>query len=197
MHRLSWLLDLHMRALHKIAALRDDDTHQAVRWPRVFSREETTGPIRFAVASTEQSVNLLADLATCLNPKLFLLYVLTVPRNTQRAGRYESPSLQVAEVRVFLDKFSTALECDGRHHLWIGSTDGQGTLVYDHHNIIYAYGPLASFEDVLKRRGFMEGSFSIPVPHVHSFHGELDGEVERLLTYFDWRHFELEPGDDY
>jgi hypothetical protein len=68
--------------------------------------------------------------------------------------------------------------------------------VYDHHNIIYVYGPLAAFANILKRCGFVDGDFSIPAPHAHAFHGELDGDVEKILTCWEWKHFELQPDDE-
>jgi len=49
--------------------------------------------------------------------------------------------------------------------------------VYDHHSIIFAYGPLSAFADVLKRWGFVEKDFSIPVPHAHAFRSELDNDI--------------------
>ena len=57
------------------------------------------------------------------------------------------------EAEDFLRGFSRFLESDGRHHLWISSVPDGATLVYDGHNILYAYGPLELYEQVLAARG--------------------------------------------
>ncbi len=78
-----------------------------------------------------------------VSPEPFcILYVLTIPRSEERPGRYESAPVSREEARQFLSRFREFFENDARHHIWIKSIDGPDLLVYDKHNVIYAYGPL-------------------------------------------------------
>ena len=63
----------------------------------------------------------------------------------------------------------------------ISAADGDhGLLVYDQHNVIFAYGPLDDFKLILESRGFHEAEFWFPAPHAHSYLPENDDEEERL-----------------
>ena len=182
-------------ALHKLTADRDG-VDVPIRWPRVFRRESTTGGGRLAIAVSEDASDLLNALVECLGHEFFLLYVLVVPRGPELPGRYQSPLLQLADVRIVLDQYSALFEQDGRHHVWIGAADGAGTIVYDRHNIIYAYGPLPRFEELLQRRGFERGQFTLATPHAHHYHHQFDTSVRALLDRWDWHRTELRAEDD-
>lgn len=171
------------------------ESDSPVEWPHVFRREHTTGPDRLAIAPREDPMGVLRDLATFIGPEFFVLYVLVVSRGRAECGRYESPPLGLVDVRIFIEEFRDMLTNDARHEFWIGSTNDRGMLVYDDHGIIYAYGPLGDFERSLVARGFSAGSFQIPAPHTHHFHGEYDEVVDRLLARWEWRRTELQPGD--
>lgn len=154
---------------------------------------------RLVIAPSGNHTALLFELAGCWELKSFgLLYVLLVSRTGREVGRYQSPDpLTSEELRSFLTEFGSFLEEDGRHAFWIGSVAGEGTLVYDQHNVIIAYGPIRGYRNVLERRGFVEENVSYPSPHVHRYHADLDATEERLLTTFDWLHTPLRDGDDY
>ena len=153
---------------------------------------------KLVIAPSANHVSLLFELAGCWEVKSFwLLYVLIVSRGEQPAGRYESPQLDSEELRTFLTRFGPFLEQDGRHAFWIGSVYGEGTLVYDQHDVIFAYGPVAAYRHVLERRGFVEQSFSYPDPHVHWYHAELDSTEQELFSLWEWEQFPLQEGDDY
>jgi hypothetical protein len=83
--------------LHKLTAHLAGE-EQPVNWPRVYRREQTTGPDRLAVAVGDGAVDLLLDLASYLGPELWVLYVLTVPRGPEPAGRYQSPLLGLPDL---------------------------------------------------------------------------------------------------
>lgn len=110
---------------------------------------------RLVIGPSIDHVDLLIELAGELqgNP-WFVLYVLLVPRRGNREpGRYQSePFTEFASLASFLQSFRAFFEGDGRHHIWVGSASNDGTLVYDQHNVIFAYGPLAKFKEVLKSR---------------------------------------------
>lgn len=167
-----------------------------VVWPRVYRREPATTPSRLAIAVSHDACALLADLAQGLGDRFFLLYVHVVPRGPEPPGRYQSPLLQLADVCLVLHEFTAMFEQDGRHHLWIHAADGAGTLVYDRHDIVYAYGPLPTFEERLQRRGFVPGDFTLAIPHGHHYHARFDDSVRALLHRWDWHRTDLQPEDE-
>jgi hypothetical protein len=178
----------------KLTKLAGESDH-VVEWPHVFRREQTTGPDRLAIAPRENPMGVLCDLAAFIGPEFFMLYVLVVSRGQAECGRYASPPLGLVDVQIFIEEFGDMLTNDARHEFWIGSTNDKGMLVYDDHGIIYAYGPLNDFERSLVARGFRPGSFQIPVPHRHHFHGEYDEVADRLFARWEWKRTELRPGD--
>lgn len=87
------------------------------------------------------------------------------PRTGHDPGRYRTPdNMEPEAARSFMMEFLEYLERDGRHNLWIMAASGRGLLAYDRHEILYAYGPLEGYEQILKRRGFRRGRVTIPVP---------------------------------
>ena len=70
-------------------------------------------------------------------------------------------------------------------------------LVYDQHNVIFAYGSLDAFEAELGDRGFEIADFWFPAPHVHAYHPENGRAEDQLMSYFEWAHLELQPGDEW
>jgi hypothetical protein len=126
-----------------------------------------------------------------------ILYVLLTPRKENQPGRYQSPRpCSRDEMESFLLEFREFFESDGRHHVWVMSLPESSTLVYDQHNVIFAYGPLQEFTEVLKASGFQEGTVSFPSPHAHNYNAENDDTEERLLNHWAWIQTPLQPGDD-
>jgi hypothetical protein len=127
-----------------------------------------------------------------------LLYVLQVPRNdVDPAGRYQNPEpISRADLGKFLQRFSSFLENDGRHHFWIGSADKSATLVYDRHDVLYAYGPLDLFEGILLRNNLHKAdTVSFPGPHVHHYNQQFDQEARELMNYWQWIKYPLQGSD--
>jgi hypothetical protein len=112
-----------------------------------FAVEETSGPERLVIAPSSNHLSILIDLLQVMHEPFRILYVLTVPRGGSEAGRYQSANpLLRQEVEEFLVRFGQFLENDGRHHVWVKAVPGLDLLIYDKHNVIYAYGRLAEFE---------------------------------------------------
>ncbi len=132
-------------------------------------------------------IRLVSSLATCLPEPYRILYVLVVSRSiAANAARYESANeLSRQGLGDFLAEFSEFFESDGRHHLWVANLQG-GTIVYDRHNLIYAYGPLDRFVEIAEAQGLHNGSVEIPVPHWHAYHADCDATQRRLLARWDW-----------
>lgn len=127
--------------------------------------------------------------------------MLVVPRGEGEPGRYQSPELTRQDVHDFLRGFEGFLEGDGRAHLWVTSVDPPappvGTLVYNRHDLIYAYGPILQYELVLEDRGLdLSDGVDIPSPHSHHYNVEFDAEASRLLDYWDWLQSPLKPSDE-
>lgn len=170
-------------------------------YPNLWQRQKTTGPERLVLAPAARQVRLFTDLVARIPEPLGLLYVLLVPRGEGAAGRYECKTLLGRRsLTEFLERFSAYFEGDGRHHLWVaspGTTWGEhGQIIYDNHNLIYAYGPLSDFIAVAKNRGLSEGDVKIPCPHVHKYNAAFDRQAASLLNVYEWRHFPLPPDDD-
>ena len=163
--------------------------------------EQPCGPsTRLVIGPSNGYVDLLIELAARLKGRpWFLLYVLLVPRQGNReSGRYQSQPFDThAELSRFLAAFRSYFEGDGRHHVWVGSAASDGVLVYDQHNVIFAYGPISDFKTILESRGFRQGEFWFPAPHSHSYVPENDPEEERLMNEIEWRRSPLQPGDEW
>ena len=173
------------------------EERQAYRYPHLFQRQRISSVDRLVIGPQAGHVKLLKELSRCLPEPLRLLYVLVVPRNgDHEAGRYHSEfELSFDEVSGFLDEFEDFLEADGRHHLWIANPS-HGTLVYDQHDLIYAYGPLNKYAEVLELNRLRPGNVDIPGPHWHAYHPEFDESESQVLAWFDWIHSPLCEADD-
>jgi len=181
---------------YKLGWLPNGSDEMPYQYPNVWAREKTTGPERFIISPRDHYIRLLLELAECLEEPLYLLYVLTVPRGGGKAGRYESKnSFTLDQLQSFLYEYVELLEKDARNSIWIQSRSG--LLVYDLHNVIYAYGPLELFQPVLQTSGLSEsGEVRFPSPHVHRYHFQFDEDQARILREVEWIHSPLSPGDE-
>lgn len=181
----------------KFSVVAPDGTHALHDYGDRFYRQPTTGPDRLVIGASGSNIDLLGSLAArFVDQPYFVLYVLLVSHTEHQPGRYQSPLMSFEELWAFLDQFRDFFEGDGRHHVWIGS-QGADFLVYDQHDLIFAYGTLDAYEDVLWNRGFTEEQFWIPTPHSHSFPPANTPRQEALFEHFSWRRFDLQPGDEW
>jgi hypothetical protein len=163
---------------------------------KVYAHEHTSAQPRLRVAASFDGTALLRELTLALAAPFLLLYVLVVPRGRSEPGRYQSGELSRAELDTVFQQFAQFLDSDGRHNVWVRSSD-DGMLVYDRHNLIYAYGPLERFESVLRERGYTTApAVSLDFPHQHSYHQELDHLERELTTRFADNRSELRDGDE-
>jgi hypothetical protein len=185
-----------MSDLYKFGWLPGGQSEERYVYPNVWAIEKTTGSDRLVIAPRDHYIRLLLLLAKCLEQPYFVLYVLTVPRGGGEAGRYESKvSFGFDELEYFLYEYSELLEHDSRNSLWIQSRSG--LLVYDLHNVIYAYGALEEFKNTLESNGLHEaGEVRFPSPHVHRYHFQFDDDQAHILRDNEWIHTPLRPGDE-
>jgi hypothetical protein len=163
--------------------------------PPVFEQPTGTEPARLAVGVPNGDADVLRTLAGCTEPPYHLLYVLVVPRGEGNPGRYQSPLLEREETVAFLERYADFFRADGRAHLWLYSPSSKATLVWDRHNILYAYGPLPCFEEKLRALGFHPGTVGIPAPHEHHYRQVCDADAASILGRYEWRYSELRPED--
>lgn len=124
-----------------------------------------------------------------------LLYVLVVSRGRSEPGRYQSEQLSRGQLDSLFQQFGQFWDGDGRHSVWVRSSD-DGMLVYDRHNLIYAYGPLQLFKSILEDFGYtFTPSISLDFAHQHSYHEEFDHLERELTTRFADRRSDLREGD--
>ena len=166
------------------------------RYASTFQIERTTGADRLRISVEDAPQSLLSKLASPLAAPFFVLYVLHTSRCGNQLGRYQSPAIQFDAVDGFMAEFCEFLTNDGRHDLWLHSPGSDATLVWDRHDLIYAYGPLEQFRAVLKE-GLLEAQVDgPPSPHAHMYHAEYDESERRILRYFQWSRSPLLNGDE-
>lgn len=173
------------------------DSHPWI-YPNVWAQGQTTAGPRLILAPAKKQIEALISLLDAMPEPMWLLYVHVVPRTTDEPGRYQSPVPQTRQaVEHFLRQFEAFLETDGRHHLWIASAESSALLVYDRHNVIYAYGPLAELQLHLAGMDLREvDEISIPDPHSHHYHPSFDPDAERMFKLWDWHYTPLRSSDE-
>ena len=162
----------------------------------IWEREKTSGPWRLVIAPATDHIEWMIALASVLPEPFNILYILQVPRGVGEAGRYQSAEpVSREEMETFLRRFRAFLETDGRHEIWIYSTIASATIVYSAHNVLYAYGDLKEYEELLTQRGFHESEVRFPDPHSHSYHVEFDEDERDLLKWWEWIQTPLSEQD--
>lgn len=183
----------------KFSTLNSAGEEIAFTYGDLYFREPLSRGERFTIGPSSSHVDLMLALAnTWPTQQFYILYVLLISHSGAQPGRYQSPLIDSFEdLQVFFYTFERFLESDGRHHIWIGSPANDGTLIYDQHNVLFAYGDLARYEAVLRDRGFNKQEFWFPVPHCHNYPSSNATDEDELLSHFDWQHSPLQPGDEY
>ncbi len=166
------------------------------RYPKVFVREKTKGPDRLKIAASVQGTQTMLQLASVLGEPFSALYVLLVPRGKSVEGRYQSPWMSSAELSDLFERFAPFWDQDARHHLWLFSDPDRATLVYDQHNVIFAYGPIKKYVRVLEASGYAETQeLPFPAPHNHRYHVAFDQKERDLVSLRGWSKSPLRKGD--
>jgi hypothetical protein len=166
-------------------------------YPGVWAIERTTGPDRMILAPERGHIDLMLECAASWSSTCSVLYVLLLSRLGNETGRYQCPEpLSRDELDRFVNIYRAFLEFDGRHHFWISSVTGIGTLVYDQHNVIYAYGALELYRPILERHGLREvPQVRFPKSHTHEYNEANDVWEERIMNHWNWRKSPLQKND--
>jgi hypothetical protein len=172
-------------------------------FPNVWTLEELPSTTRMVIAPESENFGLLLKLIEVMPEPMGLLYVLVVPRGGGQAGRYQSPEpLPREKIQRFLSDLRDFLNKDGRHNLWIRSMSSSAMLVYDRHDLIYAYGLPKQFDQwkqIVEQSGLNDispKSVEIPSPHSHHYHSVFDAQEQRLLSYLPWLRTPLRDQDE-
>ena len=176
-----------------------DPEDRQFTYPNVWATEKTSGGgSRLVVAAETDQVECLIRLLDAMSEPFWLLYVLVVNRGGNELGRYQSPAPQTKkDAEAFLKDFQRFLEKDGRHSLWIASASSPEMLIYDRHNVIYAYGSPGQWQPTLSEMQFSEVPFvRFPSPHSHHYHQSMDDEERRMVGHWDWNRTPLMPSDE-
>ncbi|HEY3972738.1 MAG TPA: hypothetical protein VGM18_07025 [Candidatus Sulfotelmatobacter sp.] len=183
---------------YKFGHLNASGVEAPFQYANCWAVEKTSGPPRLVIAPAAAQIRIISKLTAAMESPFGLLFVLLVPRGGGEAGRYQSPEpINSHQLEEFLWEFQDLLEKDARHHFWIMSIDNSSLLVYDNHNVIYAYGPLEAFERILTSDGFAKcDDVQFPVPHMHRYNAEFDEQQRQLLKHWDWIKFPLQDSDD-
>jgi hypothetical protein len=161
------------------------------RYAHTFQQEKD----RLRIGAREDHAVLLWKLAREIPPPYYMLFLLHTSRCDHRLGRYVSPALTWSALIGFLGDFGEFLADDSRHDLWIRSEDSDTLLIWDRHNLIFAYGPLADFRRVLLDSGLTEDEVEFPIPHTHHYHPAYDDAERLVLRYWNWSYSPLEDVD--
>ena len=161
--------------------------------PHRWARERTsTGTERLVIGPKSGHVDLMLNLIDAMRGPFGILYVLTVPRCDHKQGRYQSESpCEKWQLVSFLEEFRDYFEKDGRHHLWLLGLGDKSQIIYDNHNVLFAYGPLSAFERVLEDAGLTRGEVPAPAPHVHVYAEQFDADEDRIFAAHHWKWFPL------
>lgn len=166
-------------------------------YPPIFQLELTNGkPRRLRIGVPVGDPIVIRRLVSKISAPFLLLYILHTPRGEGESGRYQSSDLDYAELDAFLTRYGKFLSGDARHDLWIHSPDSNATVVWDRHNMAFAYGPLEQFTQELRSLGFQEGVPEVPAPHQHHYRQEFDTDAGSILSALNWMRTPLRPEDE-
>lgn len=181
--------------MHKMSA-GTADLQCAHQHAKTFRRETTSsGGNRLVAGFRDGDAALLLQLSGNVPGPFEILYVLHTPRGEGTPGRYQSPEISREELALFLDEYGEFLGCDARVDFWLHCITTGATLVWDRHNLLYAYGPISDFEVELEAHGFSTGEPTIPSPHAHNYHQANDAVAMRVLKHWSWQRSDLRPED--
>jgi hypothetical protein len=179
-------------------------TPQPVFEPHVYGnlwmRQKVGDVERLALAPDQGACRLITALTRRLDEPFGLLYIVLYPHFGHKRGRYQSKQpLSRVQTEKFFRDYAEFFELDGRHNIWVVSMDKQfntlAQIIYDHHNIIYAYGPLDAFAAAAAAHGLTEGPIVVPRDHRHQFSEQFNRDESNLIDEREWLVFPTQESD--
>ncbi|MRD49448.1 hypothetical protein GHT07_19420 [Caenimonas koreensis DSM 17982] len=181
--------------MHKLSRLVDGSWVQHSARP-VFSLTPVGDVHRLTTVAPGGDSAPFTKLVLSMAEPYTLLYVLHTPRGEGEPGRYQSPELSAVDFQSFMSRFASFLSSDARFDIWAHSRIDHGTVVWDRHNELFAYGRLDRFVSEMKALGFERGEIEGSAPHAHNYWPELDMDATALLSYWSWSHSPLQAEDE-
>ncbi len=151
-----------------------------------FQKQSISGVNRILIASAGSTTELVAELLQFLPQPYRLVYLLVTPPDGFEPKKYEIDGVTTGQIKDLFERYRPFLESDARHHLWIHSDGGKGTIICDEHDWIYMYGNLDAVEAFLLEKSFREEMPIIPFPHLHNESSANDETMRSLLGHFPW-----------
>jgi len=169
------------------------------RQARTLQYRRLRGPHGKAVScvAPEHPIDLMLEFLKHIDGPVVALYLLLEQRDGgPPAGRYQSPApISRRKLRGFCERFGEFLEQDGRHAFWIMDLCSSQKLIFDRHDLVFAYGNLDAFERVLVGRGYIPGRIR-GLPRAHrQVDPRFDEEAHRLHEWLPWMAVPLYRGD--
>jgi hypothetical protein len=152
-----------------------------------YVKQSISGVNRILIATSSSSMDLMSQLLGFYPGPYRLAYLLVTPPEGFQPMKYEVEGLGEEDVKKFIESYRSFLEGDARHHIWIHSSTGGGTLICDEHDWVYAYGAQESISTFLNFHNFAQEMPEIPFPHLHNESSANDGVMRDLLGHFDWK----------
>lgn len=152
---------------------------------------------RVVFATKDGYIKLIKECLRIMPEPFSVMYVLIRPIVGVDVGRYMSEEpFSRKEMDAFLDEYGHFFEHDGRHHIYFISDDPGTFLVYDHHDMIYAYGQQENFLNLLRNKNYLEEEPIVENPHYHGFNHDHRVDERHLLASREWTRYDLERADD-
>jgi hypothetical protein len=171
----------------KLAAWDPQQGWIPIQYEDVYKRQTISGVHRVVIASKQNGIDLLRNLLHHYSGPFQLIYMLVTPPEGYEPMRYELEGLEKEEVEEFLSQYRDFLSTDARHHVWIHARTSGGTLIYDEHDWIYAYGAQEAVTQWLIENDFSESLPEIPFPHLHNENAANDQAMTELLRALPWK----------
>ena len=170
------------------------------RYGNVWMREKVGAVERLVLGPARDQCGLIIDLARPLAEPFGLMYVALYPHFGHPRGRYKAKEpIGRARMEKFFRDYAEFFELDGRHNIWVVSLDAGGQaaarIIYDHHDVIYAYGPLDAYVAAAAKRGMAEGKVEVPRDHRHVFNQQFNKDERNLFEEREWVRFPTEESD--
>lgn len=151
---------------------------------------------RLIIGTCDSRTELILDLVEPLAEKFVLGYEVRIERGISPLGTYRSDPLTFGDLKSVAAEFRKLFEQDARHHTFVFPQETVAMVVYDEHDLVFAYGDLADYRKRLLEKGFEESYFELPFPHIHSYLDEMDEVESRLLNSRKWTFTAMEGSHD-
>jgi len=182
--------------MHKISYQCVDDWFDFVH-PKIFARGSISPEaFRLRAGFPKDDPAILHRLLDSMPEPFLLLYVLHTPRGEGAPGDIKAIPYRLKKSKNLLSTYWEYLSRDARFDLWFYSPAINATLVWDRHDLLFAYGPLDNFEAILSEWGCQHGYPVLPSPHTHNYHAGFDISATQLLERYPWKRSPLHQMDD-